>query len=152
MLKQSQHLFGLSDGMILSGPDLDGPALFWENGLRFEADTVHGQKTGFFFDQRDNRARVEELAEGKAVLNVFAYTGGFSVYAARGGARNIVSVDASAPALKAAIRNWERNRHVPAVAAASHEIVAEDAFEALARMGKNNRRFGYRPLLRQAGP
>ena len=141
MLKQSQHLFGLSDGMILSGPDFDGPALFWENGLRFEADTVHGQKTGFFFDQRDNRARVEKLAEGKAVLNVFAYTGGFSVYAARGGARNIVSVDASAPALKAAIRNWERNRHVPAVAAASHEIVAEDAFEALARMGKNNRRF-----------
>jgi 23S rRNA (cytosine1962-C5)-methyltransferase len=141
MLEQPQDLYGLVDGAILSGPALDGPVVFQENGLRFEADPIHGQKTGFFLDQRDNRARVEELATGKTVLNVFAYTGGFSVYAARGGAREIVSVDASATALEAAIRNMAHNRHIPSIAAASHETVAEDAFEALARMAKTGRRF-----------
>jgi 23S rRNA (cytosine1962-C5)-methyltransferase len=140
-LEQPQDLSGLGDGVILSGPDLNGPVLFWENGLRFEADPIHGQKTGFFLDQRDNRARVEKLAAGKTVLNIFAYTGGFSVYAARGGAREVVSVDASAPALEAANRNMAHNRHVPSVAAACHETVTEDAFEALARMAKAGRRF-----------
>lgn len=140
-LEQPQDLYGLADGVILSGPGLDGPVLFQENGLCFEADPIHGQKTGFFLDQRDNRARVEKLAAGKTVLNVFAYTGGFSVYAARGGAREIVSVDASAPALETAIRNMAHNRHIPSVAAASHETVAQDAFEALAQMAKMGRRF-----------
>ncbi len=60
---------------------------------------LHGQKTGFFLDQRENRARVETLAAGKETLNVFAYTGGFSLYAARGGAPAVVSLDISAPAL-----------------------------------------------------
>ena len=141
LLEQPQDLHGLSDGMILSGPDITGPIIFRENGLCFEADPVHGQKTGFFLDQRDNRARVEKLAGGKKVLDVFAYTGGFSVYAARGGARNILSIDASAPALKAATRNLALNRHIPAVAAASHEILVENAFDVLARMKKDNRRF-----------
>jgi 23S rRNA (cytosine1962-C5)-methyltransferase len=142
MLRRQVDLCGLRDGMTLSGPDLDGPVVFWENGLRFEADPVHGQKTGFFLDQRDNRARAESLASGEAVLNVFAYTGGFSVYAARGGATDIVSIDTSAPALRAAIRNMARNRRIPAVAAAQHETLVEDAFGALARMGKAGRRFG----------
>jgi 23S rRNA (cytosine1962-C5)-methyltransferase len=141
MLKLPQNLFGLSNGMILSGPTFDHPVLFQENGLRFEVDPIHGQKTGFFLDQRDNRARVEKLANGKSVLNVFAYTGGFSIYAARGGARNIISVDTSAPALAAAVRNLAHNQHIPTVAAAMHEVVAEDAFETLAQMGANNRRF-----------
>jgi 23S rRNA (cytosine1962-C5)-methyltransferase len=140
-LEQSQDLYGLDDGSVLLGPELDGPVLFWENGLRFEADPVHGQKTGFFLDQRDNRARVEKLAGGKAVLNVFAYTGGFSVYAARGGAREVVSVDASAPALEAAKRNMAHNRQLPAVAAASHQTVPGDAFEVLAQIAKSGRRF-----------
>ena len=138
---QEKELFGLSDGTILSGPALDGPALFLENGLRFEADPIRGQKTGFFLDQRDNRARVEKLAAGKSVLNVFAYTGGFSLYAARGGARAVVSLDASAPALESAVRNFALNHHHPSVAAASHELLAEDAFEALARLGRSGRRF-----------
>jgi 23S rRNA (cytosine1962-C5)-methyltransferase len=140
-LEQPQELYGLDDGAILVGPNLDGPVLFKENGLCFEADPIRGQKTGFFLDQRDNRARVEKLAGGKAVLNVFAYTGGFSVYAARGGARQVVSVDASAPALAAAMHNMAHNRHIPSVAAASHETVTGDAFEALDRMAKNGRRF-----------
>ena len=141
MQRCPEELYGLADGQVLSGPPLDGPVLFWENGLQFEVDPVHGQKTGFFLDQRDNRARVEKLAARKTVLNLFAYTGGFSVYAARGGARSVVSVDTSAPALEAAKRNWARNRQFPGLAAA-HETVVEDAFEYLARMSKAGRRFG----------
>ena len=135
------HLHGLEDGTVLSGPPLAGPVLFWENGLRFEADPIHGQKTGFFLDQRENRARVEPLAAGRDVLNVFAYTGGFSVYAARGGARHVVDVDASQPALQAAERNLAHNRHIPPVAAVAHETIVDDAFEALARMGEARRCF-----------
>ncbi len=143
MQEQPQYLYGLSDGVILSGPSLDGPVIFRENGLRFEADPIQGQKTGFFLDQRENRARVERLASGKTVLNVFAYTGGFSLYAARGGARSIVSIDVSRPALAAAARNFGLNRDRPSVAtaAAKHEALAEDAFEALARLGRDGRRF-----------
>jgi len=140
-LEQPQGLYDLDDGTVLFGPDLDGPVLFQENGLCFEADPIHGQKTGFFLDQRENRTRVEKLAAAKGILNVFAYTGGFSVYAARGGARQVASVDASAAALEAAMRNMAHNRHIPSVAAASHETVTDDAFEALDRMAKNGRRF-----------
>ena len=78
-------LHGLEDGMALLGDAPDAPVLFRENGLIFEAEPVHGQKTGFFLDQRENRQRVGELAAGRRVLNVFAYNGGFSLYAARGG-------------------------------------------------------------------
>ena len=141
MLKRSEYLWGLSDGQMLSGPPLAGPILFQENGLVFEADPILGQKTGFFLDQRDNRARVERLSRDKSVLNVFAYTGGFSVYAARGGARQIVSVDISAPALQAAKRNMAHNRQIPGIAAAAHETMAEDAFVVLARMASEARRF-----------
>ncbi|MFO7742248.1 MAG: class I SAM-dependent rRNA methyltransferase [Anaerolineae bacterium] len=141
MQDRPQHLHGLEDGVVLSDPPLDDPVLFWENGLRFEADPIRGHKTGFYLDQRENRARVEPLAGGKGVLNVFAYTGAFSVYAAWGGARQVVDVDASAPALAAAERNLAHNRHVPAVASVLHETVVDDAFEALARMGESGRRF-----------
>ena len=136
--KQTDLLHGLSDGMTLSLHASRPPSLilFRENGLIFESDPVHGQKTGFFLDQRDNRAQVEKLSEGKSVLNVFAYTGGFSVYAARGGAKEIVSVDISAPALEAAVRNMGYNKlTVP------HEMIAEDAFEVLARMASQKRFF-----------
>ncbi len=140
--ERPQELYGLQDGLLLAGPPLAGPLLFWENGLRFEADPLHGQKTGFFLDQRENRARVEPLASGLDVLNVFAYSGGFSVYAARGGARTIVDVDTSAAALAAAQRNMAHNRDVPAVAAARHETVTQDAFAALTHMAQAGRRFG----------
>jgi 23S rRNA (cytosine1962-C5)-methyltransferase len=115
--------------------------LFQENGLTFEADPILGQKTGFFLDQRDNRARVERLSANKSVLNVFAYTGGFSVYAARGGARQVVSVDISPQAMAAADRNMAHNRQISTVAAAVHETLAEDAFEVLMRMASTGRRF-----------
>jgi 23S rRNA (cytosine1962-C5)-methyltransferase len=141
LLKQPELLFGLSDGLILGGPPLDEPILFQENGLIFESDPVYGQKTGFFLDQRENRARVERLSKDKAVLNVFAYTGGFSVYAARGGARRVVSVDISAPATQAALRNMQHNHHIPAVAAAEHEILTQDAFALLERLASEKHRF-----------
>lgn len=134
-------LYGLQDGQLLSGRPLAGPVLFEENGLLFEADVVWGQKTGFFLDQRDNRARVEELAAGRRVLNVFAYSGGFSVYAARGRAREVVSVDASQPALEAAVRNFGHNQDHPAVAAARHETIVGDAFEVLAELANQGQRF-----------
>lgn len=129
------------DGQVLLGAPLSSPVLFDENGLRFEADLLRGQKTGFFLDQRDNRARVEGYSAGKSVLNVFAYTGGFSVYAARGGARSITSLDISAPALAAAERNFQHNRSDPAVAAARHRLVAGNAFELLPEMRDRGDRF-----------
>lgn len=134
--KETDSLRGLHDGMPLSLQTPPSLILFKENGLTFESDPVHGQKTGFFLDQRDNRARVEKLSKDKAVLNVFAYTGGFSVYAARGGAKEVVSVDVSAPALEAAVRNMAHNGlTVP------HETIAADAFEVFARMESQGRLF-----------
>ena len=139
--KQPEILHGLINGMVLSGPPLEGSILFQENGLKFEVDPIHGQKTGFFLDQRDNRARVERLSQSRSVLNVFAYSGGFSVYAARGGAQQVVSVDTNTPALESAGRNMAHNQHIPAVAAASHETLNQDAFEVLGHMRDNQRRF-----------
>jgi len=141
LVSQPEHLYGLADGTMLAGSPPDGPVLFSENGLRFEADVRHGQKTGFFFDQRDNRARAGKLAAGRRTLNVFAYTGGFSLYAAQGGAPEIVSLDSSAPALASAGRNFALNRHLPAVAAARHTLLAADAFAALANLHGRRERY-----------
>lgn len=134
--KEAEFLHGLTDGMTISRLSPPSPILFKENGLIFESDPIHGQKTGFFLDQRENRARVEKLSRGRSVLNVFAYTGGFSVYAARGGAKEVVSVDVSASALEAAVRNMAHNKLT-----VHHETIAEDAFEVLARRASQKRLF-----------
>jgi 23S rRNA (cytosine1962-C5)-methyltransferase len=139
LLRQTDAEF--ADGQVLSGRLPAEPILFEENGLRFEVDPVRGQKTGFFLDQRDNRALVERYSAGKAVLNAFSYTGGFSVYAARGGARSVCSLDASAPALMAAERNFGHNRDSAGVRAAKHGVLRGDAFELLARMRDSGERF-----------
>ncbi len=141
LASKPQDLFGLAEGMVLSGSPLKGPVLFWENGLRFETDPLRGQKTGFFFDQRDNRSEVERLAAGREVLDVFAYTGGFSVYAARGGARRVVSVDTNGAGLAAAKRNWAHNRQAPNAGESEHTTLAEDAFEVLARLAAQGHHF-----------
>jgi 23S rRNA (cytosine1962-C5)-methyltransferase len=138
LIEKKEVLYGLSNGLVLYGPKLEGPVLFLENGLHFEADLVHGQKTGFFFDQRENRERVEKYTSKKTVLNLFSYTGGFSVYAARGGAKKITSVDSSRPALEASVRNFYHNRSISKIASAQHEILLADAFQALEKLGKNN--------------
>lgn len=125
------------DGLILLGDPLDGPVVFKENGLFFEADPVHGQKTGFFLDQRDNRERVGDLAAGKRVLNVFAYTGGFSLYAARGGATEITSLDISQPALDGAARNFALNETF----SCEHLLLKGDAFQVLADLHEARRTY-----------
>jgi 23S rRNA (cytosine1962-C5)-methyltransferase len=132
----------LRDGVALFGEAPSGPVQFRENGLRFAADLQRGQKTGFFLDQRDNRARVEKLARGRRTLNVFAYTGGFSLYAARGGAPEAVSLDLSEPALADAGANFALNRDLSAVAACRHVTLAGDAFEMLAQLGRDREQFG----------
>jgi 23S rRNA (cytosine1962-C5)-methyltransferase len=127
------------DGDVLVGESPNGPVPFLEDGLAFGADVVHGQKTGHFLDQRENRALVGSMAAGARVLDVFCCTGGFSVHAAAGGAREVRSVDLSEPALRTARANMDRNRHLPAVAASRHETEAGDAFEVLeghARRGR----------------
>ena len=139
--RQEDELYGLHDGQLLLGVPLRNGVRFLENGLYFEADVVQGQKTGFFLDQRDNRAQAEKLAAGKRVLNVFAYTGGFSLYAARGGATEVVSLDLSQPALANAMRNFKLNRAHEAVVAAEHELLVGDAFRTMKQLIANKRRF-----------
>jgi len=132
---------GLADGQVLVGSVPDGPVEFLEHGLRFGADVVHGQKTGHFLDQRDNRALVGSMAAGGHVLDVFACTGGFGVHAAAGGARAVHTVDVSEPALATARANMARNREVPAVAACRHTTEAGDAFDVLAGHAAAGRRW-----------
>ncbi len=127
---------------VIYGKDLNGPVIFLENGIRFEAEPIVGQKTGFFLDQRDNRARVGQLAEGKHVLNVFSYTGGFSLYAARNGAESVTSLDMSKPAMAAAARNYELNLSDPNVAKAPHILMCDDAFAAMRNLAKEGRKYG----------
>ena len=99
-----------------------------ENGLKFHVDWLRGQKTGFFVDQRENRSLLEHYAKGKSVLNMFCYTGGFSVYAMRGQAKLVHSVDSSAKAVELTKRNIELN--FPGDT--RHEAFCEDAFKYLA--------------------
>ena len=104
---------------------------FWstENGLSFRIDWLRGQKTGFFVDQRENRALVERYAKDKDVLNMFCYTGGFSLYALRGGAKTVDSVDISQKAIDLVNINVAKN--FPE--ATNHTAVAADAFEYLSK-------------------
>ena len=98
-----------------------------ENGLKFHVDWLRGQKTGFFVDQRENRHLLETYAKGRSVLNMFCYTGGFSVYAMRGDAKLVHSVDSSAKAIELTNRNIEMN--FPGDK--RHEAFCEDAFKFL---------------------
>ena len=113
---------------FLMGKATDNVAL--ENGLRFRIDWLKGQKTGFFVDQRDNRALLERYSRGRRVLNMFCYTGGFSVYALRGGAELVHSVDSSAKAIDLTNQNVALNFPDEP----RHEAFAEDAFRYLDRM------------------
>lgn len=115
---------GQENGFIIGSTD-DNTAV--ENGLRFHVDWLRGQKTGFFVDQRENRALLEQYAKDKSVLNMFCYTGGFSVYAMRGGARLVHSVDSSAKAIELTNRNIELN--FPGDS--RHEAFCDDAFKYL---------------------
>ena len=102
-----------------------------ENGLKFHVDWLKGQKTGFFVDQRENRALVEKFSKGRKVLNMFCYTGGFSFYAMRGGAKLVHSVDVSQQAINFTNNNVKLNYPDDP----RHEAFCEDAFHYLDRMG-----------------
>lgn len=118
MAQQSENQF------LIGG---DGTDVAMENGLLFHVDWLKGQKTGFFVDQRDNRSLLESYAKGKAVLNMFCYTGGFSFYAMRGGARLVHSVDSSAKAIELTNANVRLNFPDDE----RHEAFCEDAFKFL---------------------
>ena len=121
-------LLATENGFIKGGSP-DNVAM--ENGLKFHVDWLKGQKTGFFVDQRENRALLERYANGRSVLNMFCYTGGFSFYAMRGGAKLVHSVDSSAKAIDLTNKNVELN--FPGDK--RHEAYAEDAFKFLDNMG-----------------
>lgn len=124
--------FNLREGQVLLGSAPAGPVVFLETGIRFEAEVIRGQKTGFFLDQRENRRRVETLAAGRDVLNAFSFSGGFSLYAARGGARSTTDLDISPHALDSARRNFALNATDPHIAACRHECAQADTFDWLA--------------------
>lgn len=113
------------DGYLVGSDTKNYTAL--ENGLQFHVDWLRGQKTGFFVDQRENRALLERYSAGKSVLNMFCYTGGFSVYAMRGGATLVHSVDSSAKAIELTDKNIALN--FPGDS--RHASFAEDAFKYL---------------------
>ncbi|MCC8173369.1 MAG: class I SAM-dependent rRNA methyltransferase [Odoribacter sp.] len=113
---QNDYLYGQAENFIAM-----------ENGLKFHVDWLEGQKTGFFIDQRDNRSLLEKYATDKSVLNMFCYTGGFSFYAMRGGAKLVHSVDVSARAIELTRRNVELNFPDDN----RHEAYAEEAFKFL---------------------
>jgi len=118
-------------GFLVGGSDEN---IAVENGLKFRVDWLRGQKTGFFVDQRENRSLLEHYARGKRVLNMFCYTGGFSVYAMRGGAELVHSVDSSEKAIALTRENMALN--FPGDT--RHEAFCEDAFRFLDKMGNYN--------------
>jgi len=121
-----------TEGQILRGPAPVEPVVFLESGIRFEVDPVRGQKTGFYLDQRENRRIVESLSAGRRVLNAFSFSGGFSLYAARGGAVSVTDLDISPHALASSDRNFTLNLDNPAIRRCRHESVKTDVFDWLA--------------------
>lgn len=116
-----------TSGRSILGIQPNSPVHFLENGMLFTADVIHGQKTGFFLDQRDNRALVKSLSKGHHVLNLFSFSGGFSVAAGIGEASGVTSVDVAAPAMADAVAHWQQN-NLPQRA---HHPVVADCFEFL---------------------
>ena len=132
---------GLEGLPTRTGP-LAGPAAtvahIHEDGIAYEVDVVHGQKTGFYLDQRDNRALAASLAPGRDVLNAFCYTGGFSLSSLKAGASNVTSLDTSEEALVTARRHVEIN----ALDASRAEWLNADVFSQLRKFRDQNRKFG----------
>lgn len=122
------------DGLLIGS--LTEEPIITEGGLTFIPDILHGQKTGFFLDQRDNRRTIGEYARGRRVLNMFCYTGGFSLHALSGGAQHVVSVDSSPKAMSITSKNVERN--FPGAEGVRHESVVGDAFDYLDKMDEGD--------------
>ncbi|GAB5403764.1 MAG: 23S rRNA (cytosine(2499)-C(5))-methyltransferase [Aureliella sp.] len=122
-------------GEVIAGDaQLSNPVEFLENGMKFTADVIHGQKTGFFLDQRENRELIRRASCGKRVLNLFSFSGGFSVAAGCGGALDVTSVDVAEPAIDASQLHWDGN----GLPDGSHTGIAADCFEFLDNTAKGS--------------
>jgi len=128
---------GAARVQLIAGREPPDPLIVTEHGVRMLAELRTGQKTGLFLDHRENREFVRGLSRGRNVLNLFAYTGAFSVYAALGGAKHVTSVDISAGAIEAARRNFELN----SLPASQHTALAQDVFEFLDGAARTGRTF-----------
>lgn len=117
---------------ILAGEEKENIFTIKENNALFEIDIDKGQKTGFFLDQRDNRKYVQSISKGKTVLNLFSYSGGFSIYAGLGGATKVASLDVAAGAIEMANTNWKINNLNPQ----QHEGLCVDVFDYLNQKGE----------------
>ena len=127
-LKEEAARLGRVDGTTLHGPSEVESVIFVENGLKFESEVTKGQKTGFFLDQRDNRQFIGGISSGAEVLNAFSFSGGFSVYAARGGAKRVTDLDISRHALDSGARNLALNQHLSGVRSCEREALQVDVF------------------------
>ena len=129
------------EGQILFGEKVELPIRFKENGVKFEADVILGQKTGFYLDQRDNREQVRSLSNGKSILNVFSYTGAFTVYAFSGGACSVLEVDSNSFALAASKKNLRLNFKNRKFSLEEFSQVKANAFDALLELERNSQKF-----------
>jgi 23S rRNA (cytosine1962-C5)-methyltransferase len=120
---------GFKDGQVIYGELVNEVVEFKEHGVKFSANVIKGHKTGYFLDHRDNRKKVGNLSKGKSVLDVFAYTGGFSVHALAGGATEVRSLDISKQALDVAKENVKLNAHT-----GIHKTIVGDAFEMMKKL------------------
>ena len=133
----SRALEGLPERNNVLHGNLPESLTIVEHGLHFAVDVAHGQKTGFYLDQRNNRELIGTLAQDRDVLNCFCYSGGFSLYALRGGAKSVLSIDSSNEALQLAQRNVELN----GLDASRAEWQCIDVFQALRKLRDQNRKF-----------
>ncbi|WP_420572726.1 class I SAM-dependent rRNA methyltransferase [Kordia sp.] len=135
-VQKEKNEFGFIDGQILDGTLENEVIIFKEHGVNFSANVIHGHKTGYFLDHRNNRKKVGELSKGKTVLDVFSYAGGFSVHALVGDAKEVTSLDISAPALEIAKSNAKLNDF-----SGKHHVIVGDAFEELNNLAKAKKKF-----------
>ncbi len=136
LLQTKGDTYGLKDGSVIYGTLDNEVVIFREHGVLFSANVIKGHKTGYFLDHRHNRKRVGELANGKSVLDVFSYAGGFSVHALKGGAKEVISLDISRHALEIAKENAALNQPK-----GKHKIMIADAFEGLQELIDQQKKF-----------
>ena len=135
-LLEKKPLSPYSNGSVLHGTLEDEVVYFKEHGIRFSANVIQGHKTGYFLDHRENRRRVGAMSQGRSVLDVFSYAGGFSVHALAGGAAQVTSLDISAQALEVAVANGKLNPHN-----GIHTTIVADAFAGLQELIDQNATF-----------